>query len=198
MQETSISPLKRIAGGGSDADWQRLIQIYRPFMYQHISAYPLLINQAEDIVQEVLIVLVRELPTFQHQRTGAFRTFLRGIVLNQLRCAMRRVQKTPLVAGQFDKMSEYIERLTEPNSQVAAEFDQEHDKVAFRHASEIVKGKSSRALGWRFTNTPSMASQPLRLQKTRCFRQRRTANEKSPDKKNSRRNPRPRRLTTNH
>lgn len=139
MQETSISLLKRIAEDGKDDDWQQLIKIYRPFMYQRISTYPLLINQAEDIVQEVLMVLVRELPTFQHQRSGSFRTFLRGIVLNQLRYAMRRVQKTPLVAGQFDKLTEHIEQLADPNSQITAEFDQQHDKAVFRHASEIVK-----------------------------------------------------------
>jgi RNA polymerase sigma-70 factor (ECF subfamily) len=141
MQETSISLLKRIAEDGNDDDWQQLIRIYRPFMYQRISTYPLLINQAEDIVQEILMVLVRELPTFQHQRTGSFRTFLRGIVLNQLRYAMRRVNKTPLVAGQFDLLTEHIEQLADPNSQIAAEFNQEHDKAVFRHASEIVKNE---------------------------------------------------------
>ncbi len=141
MQETSISLLKRIADEGQDDDWQELINIYRPFMYQRISTYPLLLDQAEDIVQEILMVLVRELPTFQRRRDGSFRTFLRGIVLNQLRYAMRRVQKAPLVAGQFDKLTEHIDQLADPNSQLTAEFDQQHDKAVFIHAAEIVRGE---------------------------------------------------------
>ena len=139
MQETSISLLKRIADDGKDDDWQELIDIYRPFMYQRISTYPLLISHAEDIVQEILLVLVRELPTFQRQRTGSFRAFLRGIVLNQLRYAARRIQRTPLAAGQFDKLNEQIEQLADPNSQVTAEFDHQHDQSVFRHAAGIVR-----------------------------------------------------------
>ncbi len=141
MQETSISLLKRIADEGTDDDWQRLLEIYRPFMYQRISTYPLLVSQAEDIVQEVLVVLVRELPTFQRQRTGSFRAFLRGIVLNQLRYAMRRVQKTPLVAGQYDKLTDQIEQLADPNSQLSVEFDRQHDQSVFRHAASIVRNE---------------------------------------------------------
>ena len=141
MQETSISLLQRIADEGKDDDWQRLIEIYRPFMYQRISTYPLLVDQAEDIVQETLMVLVRELPSFHRQRPGSFRTFLRGVVLNQLRYALRRVQKTPLVAGQFDKLSEQVEQLADPRSQVTTDFDQQHDQSVFRHAAKIVRSE---------------------------------------------------------
>jgi RNA polymerase sigma-70 factor (ECF subfamily) len=141
MQETSISLLKRIADDGDDDDWQELINIYRPFMYQRISTYPLLIDQAEDIVQEILMVLVRELPIFQRRRDGSFRTFLRGIVLNQLRYAMRRVKKGPRAVGRHDKLIEHIEQLADPNSEVTAEFDRHHDRAVFVHAAEIVKGE---------------------------------------------------------
>lgn len=141
MQETSLTLLRRIRDVGADADWQELIDIYRPFMYQRISAYPLLVSQADDIVQEILLVLVRELPAFERRRDGSFRTFLRGIVLNQLRYATRKVQKTPLVAGQFEKLNDHLEQLADPNSQITAEFDRQHDQAVFRHAAEIVKGE---------------------------------------------------------
>jgi RNA polymerase sigma-70 factor (ECF subfamily) len=139
MQETSLSLLNRLANEGRDTDWQRMINIYRPFMFQRISTYPLLVDQAEDIVQEVLLVLIRELPTFHRQRTGSFRTFLRGIVLNQLRYAMRRAQKTPMAAGQYQKLQQEIEQLADPNSQVTAEFDFQHDKAVFARAAEVVR-----------------------------------------------------------
>lgn len=141
MQETSLSLLQRLATDRNDSDWQRLIAIYRPFMFQRIATYPALIDQAEDIVQEVLMVLLRELPVFQRQRTGSFRTWLRGIVLNQLRAAARRRKRQPLAAGQHDKLLGLIDQLADPNSIATNEFDRQHDKAVFSHAAEIVKNE---------------------------------------------------------
>lgn len=141
MQETSLSLLQRLASDRNDADWQRLMAIYRPFMYQRISTYPALVDQAEDIVQEVLMVLLRELPVFQRQRVGSFRAWLRGIVLNQLRTAARRAKKVPQPAGQSDNLLGLIEQLADPDSTASSDFDREHDKTVFRHAAEIVKNE---------------------------------------------------------
>lgn len=139
MQETSLSLLQRLASDRNDADWQRMLAIYRPFMFQRIATYPALVDQAEDIVQEVMLVLLRELPVFQRQRTGSFRAWLRGIVLNQLRYAVRRAQRTPLPVGQNEKLVGLIEDLADPQSLASMEFDKEHDKAVFRQAAETVK-----------------------------------------------------------
>lgn len=141
MQETSLSLLQRLADDQTDSDWQRLISIYRPFVFQRVSTYPLLVDQAEDIVQEVMMVLMRELPAFERKRTGSFRAWFRQIVLNQLRYALRRAKITPLVAGQSEKLSLQIEQLADPASEVASNFDREHDKAVFRHAAELVKSE---------------------------------------------------------
>lgn len=139
MYETSVSLLQRIATGGDDDDWQKLIEIYRPFIHRHVSTYPLLVSQAEDIVQESLMVLVKELPAFERQRVGSFRAFLRLIVLNQLRYSLRRVKKTPLVAGQYDHLATHLEQLEDPKSLVTEEFDHQHDQAVFRRAAEIIR-----------------------------------------------------------
>ncbi|MCD0463766.1 RNA polymerase sigma factor [Roseiconus lacunae] len=141
MQETSVSLLERIANDGRDDDWQRLIEIYRPFMYQRISSYPLLVSQSEDIVQEILCVLIREMPTFHRRREGSFRAFLRTIVLNQLRYAMRRTKGNPIAAGQFDRLNEHIEQLADPSTLESIEFDHQHDQAVFFHAASIVKSE---------------------------------------------------------
>ena len=141
MNETSLSLLQRITQQGNDNDWKRLIDIYRPFIFKKVSTYPLLVDQADDIVQETLMVLMRELPAFQRRRAGSFRAWLRAIVLNQLRYATRRAKRTPLPAGQSEVMWSRIEDLADPNSEATRSFDSDHDKAVFRRASEIVRSE---------------------------------------------------------
>lgn len=48
--------------------------------------YALQTADADDLVQDVCGVLVSELPAFEHNgRRGAFRCWLRGIMVNRLR-----------------------------------------------------------------------------------------------------------------
>ena len=139
MQETSNTLLQRIATDCKDEDWQKLLTIYKPFIFHRVSTYPLLVDQAEDIVQDTMMVLMRELPTFERKRKGSFRNWLKGIVLNRLRYAARAAKKTPTPAGQSEKLLDQIEQLADPASVASQEFDREHDKAVFRNAAEIVK-----------------------------------------------------------
>ena len=148
MQETSLSLIQRLAADGNDADWQKMLAIYRPFVFQRVSTYPLLVDQAEDIVQETVMVLMRELPTFERQRTGSFRAWLRGIVLNQLRYAARRSKKTPTPVGNSEKLLEQIEQLSDPSSEASEDFNKEHDKAVFRNAAAIVQ-KTVQPTTWK-------------------------------------------------
>jgi RNA polymerase sigma-70 factor, ECF subfamily len=47
-------------------------------------------DDAADLVQEVFVVLVQTLPTFQSDRSGKFRKWLRTVLLNKLRDGKRR------------------------------------------------------------------------------------------------------------
>ena len=58
------------------AAWQRLHDLYRPLIRHWLAGVPGLGDEAEDLAQEVLVVLVRELPRFQRQREGSFRAWL--------------------------------------------------------------------------------------------------------------------------
>jgi RNA polymerase sigma factor (sigma-70 family) len=83
---------------------------------------------ADDLTQEVLAVLVRELPHFQHDgRTGAFRRWLKLITVHRLRDFWRARQARPQAAGgsDFDKV---LERLEDPQSDLSRLWDREHDQ----------------------------------------------------------------------
>jgi DNA-directed RNA polymerase specialized sigma24 family protein len=78
------------------------------------------------------VVLVRELPGFRHDlRRGAFRRWLRGILVNRLRVFWRdpRARPLPGIASSDD----ILEQLEDPQSSLSRLWDEEHDRhVAHR------------------------------------------------------------------
>ena len=78
--ETSASLLERLRTAPDEAAWRRLHDLYHPLIRRWLLRDPTLREEADDLVQEVMAVLVRELPAFQRQRTGSFRRWLRSAV----------------------------------------------------------------------------------------------------------------------
>lgn len=139
MQTTSVSLLERLAQDGDNADWQRLITLYKPFIEKIVRGYPALASHAEDVAQEVMLVLMRELPVFQRQRAGSFRTWLRGVTVNQLRKSLRQNKRSPVAAGDLPQLEEQLAQLADPMSVVAKNWDDEHDRAVLARVMEIVK-----------------------------------------------------------
>jgi RNA polymerase sigma-70 factor (ECF subfamily) len=83
--ETSVSLLERLAGTPSDDDWGRLDALYRPLLRGWMARAGVPASDVEDLVQDVLFVVSREVAGFERQRQGAFRAWLRTILTHQLR-----------------------------------------------------------------------------------------------------------------
>ncbi len=64
MSETSASLLERLRLEPDEASWRRLVDLYVPLLRGWLRRYALQPPDAEDLVQEVLAVVVRELPQF--------------------------------------------------------------------------------------------------------------------------------------
>src|SRR6516165_4316548 len=119
MPVTSVSLLERLRERPDGDAWQRLEAIYTPLLKQWLTGYGLQASDVDDLTQEVLAVLVRELPRFQHnQRTGAFRRWLRGIAVNRLRELWRNRGDAAHGGGDSD-MARRIDQLEDPHSQVS-------------------------------------------------------------------------------
>ena len=93
--ETSVSLLERLRTGPDEEAWQRLDAIYQPLIRRWLLRHPGLGDEAEDIVQEVMGVLIRELPGFQRQRNGSFRRWLRAVTVNRVLAHHRAAQRRP-------------------------------------------------------------------------------------------------------
>jgi RNA polymerase sigma-70 factor, ECF subfamily len=132
MADTPISLLERLRLQPDSPSWQRFVDLYTPLIRDWLRRYALQPCEADDIVQEVLAVLVRELPQFRHDlRRGAFRRWLRRILVNRLRVHWRDNRVRPITgsAGAED----ILMQLEDPESSLSRLWDQEHDRhVAHR------------------------------------------------------------------
>ena len=69
---TSKSLLAKARDRSDQAAWRRLTELYAPLIEKWVRPHVAQRADAEDVVQEVLTTLVRELPRFDHnQRPGA-------------------------------------------------------------------------------------------------------------------------------
>src|SRR6185436_3483071 len=103
MNVTSASLLDRLRLAQPDPrDWQRLQELYLPLLRYWLARVPGLRDEADDLVQEVFVVLVRELPSFARRRDGSFRAWLRQITVNRIR-AFRKGQRLHVPSEEADR-----------------------------------------------------------------------------------------------
>src|SRR5271165_3801407 len=103
MSDTPISLLERLRLSPDSGSWQRLVNLYTPLIRDWLRFYALAAVDRDDLVQEVLGVLVRELPEFHHDlRRGAFRRWLRTITVNRLRMFWRNRRAQPQTCAGSD------------------------------------------------------------------------------------------------
>ena len=90
MSETSASLLDRLGDHADGEAWRRLVDLYTPLIRGWLRRQGVPEAEVDDLAQEVLGIVVRELPGFHHnRRVGAFRAWLRVITTNCLRQAWR-------------------------------------------------------------------------------------------------------------
>lgn len=99
MSTTSVSLLQRLHQPGDEQAWQRFVRLYTPLLYYWARRLGLPKADAADIVQEVLLVVVRRMPDFAYDRERSFRGWLRTIAINQWRARCRRHAAAPPVAA---------------------------------------------------------------------------------------------------
>lgn len=133
MVPTSQSLLDRLRNAPPDAaDWRRLHDIYLPLLRSWLSRVPGLGDEADDLAQDVLVVLVRELPAFERRRDGSFRAWLRQLAVNLVRNWRRKGR--PRVSNE-----ELLTQFEDANSDLAHQWDRDHDRHVFDRLLDAVR-----------------------------------------------------------
>ena len=138
MQNTSDSLLIDLKQNLGDA-WDRLDSIYVPMLKSFLSRQLVSESHVEDIVQDVMVVVLRKLPDFQRQRTGSFRTWLRQIAVNCLHEHRRRRRHEASGQG-GDEIQEMLSRLADPSSELTSRWNMEHRRHVMQYV--VTKAKS--------------------------------------------------------
>src|SRR5262249_60079679 len=83
MDKTRQSLLLR-ARTGEESAWKHLTDLYRPLILVWLNRQGVPAVDLEDLSQDVLLSVVKHLPTFEHSGArGAFRSWLRTIVCSR-------------------------------------------------------------------------------------------------------------------
>ncbi len=98
MSTTSITLLDQLCRGSTPEAWQRLVDIYSPILLRYAVSRGVHRDAAADLIQDVFVVLVEKLPTFEYQQGGGFRRWLFTILLNKWRDRARAAARVPVVS----------------------------------------------------------------------------------------------------
>ena len=151
MNTTSLSLLDRLKHAGADsAEWHRVQDIYLPLIRRWLSRVAGLHDEAEDLSQEVLVVLFRELPAFERRRDGSFRAWLRQITVNRLWAFCKARRKQPR-AGGGPEAEQLLAQLEDPTSDLARQWDRDHDQHVFHKLLGLVRADFAPATWQAFT-----------------------------------------------
>ncbi len=141
MNETSLSLLDRIRETSDSESWGRLVSLYRPLLKRWVLRYEVQDSDADDIVQEVLAVVLNDLPTFQHnKRTGAFRSWLRTILVNRVREFWRARKYQPVATG-TSSLDEKLNQLQDDASELSQIWNREHDEYVLKRLLKAVQSQ---------------------------------------------------------
>jgi RNA polymerase sigma-70 factor (ECF subfamily) len=90
MHTTSASLIERLRQPAAHEAWTRFVKLYTPLLYSWAGRLGLSTEDAADLVQEVLTLLVQKLPAFAYDPNLRFRGWLWTLTLNQCRAGQRR------------------------------------------------------------------------------------------------------------
>jgi RNA polymerase sigma-70 factor, ECF subfamily len=139
MADTSVSLLERLCLHPDDQSWHRFVDLYSPLIRGWLRRYSVTKEDAEDLTQEVMAVVVRELGNFQHStQRGAFRSWLRTVTVNQLRVLWRTQHGRAAASGDSD-IARMLDQLADPSSSLSQLWDQQHDQHVARRLMELIQ-----------------------------------------------------------
>jgi RNA polymerase sigma-70 factor (ECF subfamily) len=137
--ETSLSLLERLTGTPTDDDWRRLLDLYQPLLRAWMARAGVPVCDTDDLVQEVLLVVFREVGGFERRGEGAFRAWLRTILVHRMRDFFRAQKYRPTATGDSDFLRQLGE-LESPDSALSQLWDREHDEYVAASLLRRVQG----------------------------------------------------------
>jgi RNA polymerase sigma-70 factor (ECF subfamily) len=140
MDDTRKSLLLRAQTGEENA-WKALTTLYRPLMVAWLTRQGVPPHDLEDLSQEILLRVVKHLPSFQHSgQRGAFRSWLRTIVCSRTADYWRAQAARTAAKGGSGAVAN-LEQIEDPNSDLNRQWDEEHDRYVLDCLLDLVEAE---------------------------------------------------------
>src|SRR6476646_3497781 len=138
MNETRQSLLLRAQTGETNA-WKDLIALYRPLIFGWLNRQGVQAADLDDLSQEVLLTVVKHLPSFQHSgHRGAFRSWLRTIVCSRTTDYWRAVDAGTQASGGSGAIAA-LQEIADPDSELNRQWEEEHDRYVLHCLLDLVE-----------------------------------------------------------
>ena len=138
MNETRQSLLLRAQTGETDAS-KDLTDLYRPLILSWLNRQGVPTRDLEDLSQDVLLSVVKQLPGFQHSgNRGAFRSWLRTIVCRRAADYWRAIDGDTQASGGSGATAA-LQEIADPDSDLNRQWDEEHDNYVVHCLLDLVE-----------------------------------------------------------
>jgi RNA polymerase sigma-70 factor, ECF subfamily len=95
MDTTPVSLLEQLRRPADPAAWNRFVALYTPLLYRWARGTGLGRDDA-DLMQDVFVILLQHLPSFQYDPGRSFRGWLKTVLLNKWRERLRKRRESSL------------------------------------------------------------------------------------------------------
>ena len=138
MDDTRQSLLLR-AQIGEESAWKDLTALYRPLIIGWLNRQGVPDRDREDLAQEVLLSVVKHLPSFQHSgQRGAFRSWLRTILCSRTADYWRAADSRARASGDSGAAAA-LQQIADPDSDLNRQWDEEHDRYVLDCLLDLVQ-----------------------------------------------------------
>ncbi|MFN7575367.1 MAG: RNA polymerase sigma factor [Planctomycetota bacterium] len=148
--ETRHSLIQRLQDGGDDAAWEEFASIYRPIIVRIALRKQLQFDDAEDLAQQVLLLVLKNIGNRKTDPARArFRTWLQTVVRNATMNALSRRPKDQASGGTTS-----LQQLHQcPDKADSLWFDLEWQRETLRWVAQQVRGEFEPATWTAFWDT---------------------------------------------
>mgnify|MGYP001811765144 CR=1 FL=1 len=138
-ENTSLSLLHRLRCSPESEGWDRLVVLYGPLIRVWLRKYSVQDSDADDLAQEVLLSVSKDIGKFEHGgHPGAFRGWLKAILVNRLRNFWRSRDRRPLARGDSD-IDAMLAQLDDPASEMSQIWNRQHDQYVLRQLLDLAE-----------------------------------------------------------
>ncbi len=137
--DTPQSLLRELRDNPSDQVWQRLVHAYDSLFRVWLRSQGVSEEDCDDLVQEILLVMMRKLPEFKHAGTpGAFRAWAKRVAVNCARNFWKAKGRVPVAQGGSGFL-EHLNQLGDSTSELSREWDRQHERVVVQRLLDHIR-----------------------------------------------------------